>query len=57
MLLITNLELSEKKKLCMTATLAAGYIAVMNSEKENSIFMLELKECSKRIYEIPKFMF
>ena len=98
MLLITNLALSEKKKLCMIvtkiylmrwrieeyfkfkkqqfeledfrvmslqsirnlnlfATLAAGYIAVMNSEKEDSIFMLELKECSKRIYDMPKFIF
>ena len=98
MLLITNLELSEKKKLCMIvtkvylmrwrieeyfkfkkqqfeledlrvmslqsirnlnmfATLVAGYIAIINSEKEDSIFMLELKECSKRIYGMPKFIF
>jgi hypothetical protein len=98
MLLITNLELTEKKKLCMIAakvylmrwrieeyfkfkkqqfgledlrvmtlqsirnlnlfaTLAAGYIAIINSEKEDTIFMLELKECSKRIYDIPKFIF
>jgi hypothetical protein len=98
MLLITNLESTEKKKLCMIvakvylmrwrieeyfkfkkqqfgledlrvmtlqsirnlnlfATLAAGYIAIINSEKEDTIFMLELKECSKRIYDIPKFIF
>lgn len=98
MLLLTNLEITEKKKLCMIAakvylmrwrieeyfkfkkqqfgledfrvmslqsirnlnllaTLAAGYIAVINSEKEDTIFMLELKECSKRIYDIPKFIF
>ena len=29
----------------------------MDSEKEGSIFMLELRECSKRIYDIPKFIF
>jgi hypothetical protein len=98
MLLLTNLELTEKKKLCMIAakvylmrwrieeyfkfkkqqfgledlrvmtlqsirnlnlfaTLAAGYIAIINAEKEDTIFMLELKECSKRIYDIPKFIF
>ncbi len=98
MLLLTNLEITEKKKLCMIvtkvylmrwrieeyfkfkkqqfgledlrvmtlqsirnlnlfATLAAGYIAIVNAEKEDTIFMLELKECSKRIYDIPKFIF
>lgn len=39
------------------ATLTAGYIAIVNAEKEDSIFMLELKECSKRIYDISRFMF
>jgi hypothetical protein len=98
MLLITNLEVTEKKKLCMIvakvylmrwrieeyfkfkkqqfgledfrvmtlqsirnlnlfATLAAGYIAIINAEKEDTIFMLELRECSKRIYDMPKFIF
>ena len=98
MLLLTNLNISEKKKLCliavkiylmrwrieeyfkfkkqqfeledlrvmslqsirnlnMLATLTAGYIGIMNSEKEDTIFMMELKECSKRIYGIPKFIF
>jgi hypothetical protein len=98
MLLITNLEVTEKKKLCMIvakvylmrwrieeyfkfkkqqfgledlrvmtlqsirnlnlfATLAAGYIAIVSAEKEDTIFMLELLECSKRIYDIPKFVF
>ena len=98
MLLLTNLKISEKKKLCLIAakiylmrwrieeyfkfkkqqfkledlrvmslqsirnlnlfaTLAAGYIGIMNSEKEDTIFMMELKECSKRIYGIPKFTF
>ena len=98
MLLLTNLNISKKKILCMIvtkiylmrwrieeyfkfkkqqfeledlrvfslqsirnlnlfATLAAGYIGIMSSEKEETIFMLELKECSKRIFEIPKFIF
>ena len=98
MLLLTNLEITERKKLCliaakvylmrwrieeyfkfkkqqfeledlrvmslrsirnlnMLATLAAGYIGIMSSEKDDTIFMMELKECSKRIYSIPKFIF
>ena len=98
MLLLTNLGVSEKKKLCMIATkvylmlwrieeyfkfkkqqfeledlrvmslqsirnlnlfatLVTGYIGMMSCEKEDTIFMLELKECSKRIFDIPKFIF
>ena len=98
MMLLTNLEITEKKKLCLItakvylmrwrieeyfkfkkqqfkledlrvlslqsirnlnlfATLAAGYIGIMNSEKEDTIFMMELKECAKRIYDVPKFNF
>ena len=98
MLLLTNIEITEKKKLCLIvakvylmrwrieeyfkfkkqqfeledlrvmslqsirnlnlfATLATGYIGIMNSEKEDTIFMMELRECSKRIYDMPKFIF
>ncbi len=98
MLLLTNIDMSERKKLCMIAakvflmrwrieeyfkfkkhqfeledlrvlslqsirnlnlfaTLAAGYIGITNSEKEDTIFMLELTECSRRIFDIPKFVF
>lgn len=98
MLLLTNIKITEKKKLCLIAakvylmrwrieeyfkfkkqqfeledlrvmslqsirnlnlfaTLATGYIGIMNSEKEGTIFMMELRECSKRIYDIPKFIF
>ena len=32
----------------MSATLAAGYISIMSSEKDDTIFMMELRECSKR---------
>ena len=98
MLLLTNLDLSEKKKLCMIATkvylmrwrieeyfkfkkqqfeledlrvmslqsirnlnlfatLVTGYIGIMSCEKDDTIFMLKLKECSKRIFDVPKFIF
>ena len=98
MLLLTNLKMQEKKKLChivtkvylmrwrieeyfkfkkqqfeledlrvislqsirnlnMIATLAAGYIGLTSSAHKDSIFLMELKECSKRIYDIPRFLF
>lgn len=98
MLLLTNIDMSERKKLCMIvakvylmrwrieeyfkfkkqqfkledlrvlslqsirnlnlfATLATGYIGILNSEKEDTIFMMELKECAKRIYDVPEFIF
>ena len=98
MLLLTNLKIQEKKKLCqivtkiylmrwrieeyfkfkkqqfeledlrvmsmqsirnlnMLATLAAGYIGLTSSTHKDNVFLMKLKECSKRIYEIPKFVF
>ncbi len=39
------------------ATLATGYIGLTSSVHRKSIFLEELKECSKRIYEVPKFIF
>ena len=98
MLLLTNLKMQEKKKLChivtkvylmrwrieeyfkfkkqqfeledlrvmslqsirnlnMFATLATGYIGITSSAHKDSVFLMELKGCSKRIYEIPKFIF
>lgn len=98
MLLLTNLKMTEKKKLCIIAakiylmrwrieeyfkfkkqqfeledlrvmslqsirnlnlfaTLTTGYIGIMSSEKDDTIFMMELRECSKRIYDMPKFIF
>lgn len=97
-LLLTNLKMEEKKKLCMIVakiylmrwriekyfkfkkqqfemedlrvmslqsirninlftTLATGYISLMSSEKDDTIFIMELKECSKRIHGMPKFIF
>lgn len=98
MLLLTNLKMQEKKKLChivtkvylmrwrieeyfkfkkqqfeledlrvmslqsirnlnMFATLAAGYIGLTSAVHKDSVFLVELKECSKRIYDIPQFIF
>lgn len=98
MLLLTNLRMQEKKKLCLIvtkvylmrwrieeyfkfkkqqfnledfrvmslksirnlnlfATLAAGYIGLTTSVHKDSVFLMELKECSKRIYDVPKFVF
>lgn len=97
MLLLTNLKMQEKKKLChivtkvylmrwrieeyfkfkkqqfdledlrvmslqsirninMFATLATGYIGLTSSSHKDSVFLMELMVCSKRIYEIPKFV-
>jgi hypothetical protein len=41
----------------LIATITVGYIGITTSEKKDSIFLKELKECSKRIYEIPKFIY
>lgn len=38
-------------------TLTIGYIGTMSVEKADTIFLAELEECSKRIYNIPKFTF
>lgn len=51
------MSLQSIRNLNLLATIAAGYIGIMNSEKEETIFMMELKECSKRIYDMPKFIF
>ena len=41
----------------LLATFAMGYIGLTSSVHSESIFLKELKECSKRIYEISKFIF
>ena len=98
MLLLSNLRMQEKKRLChivvkvylmrwrieeyfkfkkqqfeledlrvmsmqsirnvnLLATFATGYIGLTSTAHSESIFLRELKECSKRIYEIPKFIY
>ena len=51
------MSLQSIRNLNMFATLAAGYIGLTSSAHKDSVFLMELKECSKRIYEIPKFIF
>ncbi len=51
------MSLQSIRNLNMFATLATGYIGLTNTVHKGSIFLKEWKECSKRIYDIPKFTF
>lgn len=51
------MSLQSIRNLNLFATLSAGYIGLTSCVHEESIYLKELKECSKRIYEIPKFIF
>lgn len=51
------MSLQSIRNLNLFATLAVGYIGLTTAVHEGSIFLAELKECSRRIYEMPKFVF
>ena len=51
------MSLQSIRNLNLPATLAVGYIGLTTSIHEDSIFLAELKESSKRIYGMPKFIF
>ncbi len=51
------MSLQSIRNLNLPATLASGYIGLTSSAHSESIYLKELKECSKRIYEVPKFIF
>ena len=51
------MSLQSIRNLNLLATLAVGYIGLTTSIHEDSIFLAELKESSKRIYGMPKFIF
>ena len=51
------MSLQSIRNLNLFATLAAGYIGLASSVRSESVYLKELKECSKRIYKIPKFIF
>lgn len=51
------MSLQSIRNLNLLATLASGYIGMISSAHSESIYLKELKECSKRIYEVPKFIF
>lgn len=50
------MSLQSIRNLNLFAPLAVGYIGLTTSVHEESIFLVELKECSKRIYKMPEFM-
>ncbi len=51
------MSLQSIRNLNLLATLATGYIGLTPTVHSESIFLKELKECARRIYEIPKFIF
>lgn len=51
------MSLQSIRNLNLLATLAVGYIGLTTSVHKDSIFLAELKECSKRIYGMPQFLF
>ena len=51
------MSLQSIRNLNLFAMLAVGYISLTTAVHKDSIFLAELKECSKRIYEMPQFIF
>ena len=51
------MSLQSIRILNLSATLATGYIGPTASVHKDSILLLKLKECSRRIYVVPKFIF
>ena len=51
------MSLQSIRNLNLLATLAAGYIRLTSAIHKDSIYLKELKECSKRIYGVSKFIF
>ena len=50
------MSLSSIRNLNLFAMLAVGYISLTTAIHKDNIFLAELKECSKRIYEMPQFI-
>lgn len=51
------MSLQSIRNLNLFAMLAVGYIGLTTAVHKDSIFLAELKECSRRIYKMPKFIF
>lgn len=51
------MSLQSMRNLNLFATLAAGYIGLISSIHKDSVFLVELKECSGHIYGVPQFIF
>lgn len=41
----------------LMAMLVTGYIGILSAVEKDTVFLRELKECSRRIYDIPQFIF
>ena len=51
------MSLQSIRNLNLLAMLAVGYINLATSVHKDSIFLAEIKECSKRIYGMPQFVY
>ncbi len=51
------MSLQPIRSLNLLVTFATGHIGLASSVHSESIYLKELKECSKHIYEIPKLIF
>lgn len=51
------MPLQSIRNLNLLAMLAVGYISLATSVHKDSIFLAEIKECSKRIYGMPQFVY
>ena len=51
------MSLQSIRNLNLLAMLAVGYISLTTSVHKDSIFLAEIKECSKRIYGMPQFVY
>lgn len=51
------LSLQSIRSLNLLTMIAVGYIGLTSCVHGESIFLMELKECFKRIYEVPPFIF
>ena len=51
------MSLQSIRNLNLFEMLAVGYISLTTAVHKDSSFLAELKECSKRIYEMPQFIF
>lgn len=54
---IRVMSLKSIRNLNFLATMAVGYIGMTAESHKDDIYLAELKECSKRIYGIPGFIF
>jgi len=50
-------SLNSIRNLDLFLTIAIGYLGIMSEKAEQKRFVLELIELSKRIYDIPKFIY